>query len=82
MSVEFLRNLWYFALPAKALRKKQLVHKLMLGDSNAELFFRVTNLLDKDPPVIPSFAVLSTGTDTAVYDIVGRFYRTGLRFQF
>jgi len=32
MSVEFLRNLWYFALPATALRKRQLVHKLMLGE--------------------------------------------------
>ena len=32
MSVEFLRNLWYFAAPSKALRKKHLVHKLILGD--------------------------------------------------
>ena len=32
MSAEFLRNLWYFALPARALRKKQLVHKLLLGE--------------------------------------------------
>ncbi|MBI1212539.1 MAG: Rieske 2Fe-2S domain-containing protein [Alphaproteobacteria bacterium] len=32
MSVEFLRNLWYFATPSRALRNKQLVHKLLLGE--------------------------------------------------
>lgn len=32
MSAMFLRNLWYFALPSKAVKARKLVHKVLLGE--------------------------------------------------
>jgi outer membrane receptor protein involved in Fe transport len=50
------------------------------GDQNIELFGVVNNLFDKDPPNnIPS----SFGpTNNVLYDVVGRYYRAGVRFSF
>jgi hypothetical protein len=50
------------------------------GDRRVELFGVVNNLFDKDPPnQIPS----SFGpTNNVLYDVLGRFYRAGVRFSF
>jgi iron complex outermembrane recepter protein len=50
------------------------------GEQRVELFGVVNNLFDKDPPNdIPS----SFGpTNNVLYDVVGRYYRAGVRFAF
>ena len=50
------------------------------GEQQIQLFGVVNNLFDKDPPNdIPS----SFGpTNNVLYDVVGRYYRAGVRFAF
>ena len=50
------------------------------GDRNLQLFGVINNLFDKDPPVdAPS----SFGpTNNVLYDVVGRYYRVGVRFRY
>ena len=52
------------------------------GDRSVELFAAVNNLLDKDPPMIPSGAaggINESSTNGQFYDVVGRFFRFGAR---
>jgi iron complex outermembrane receptor protein len=46
-----------------------------------ELYFKVDNLFNKDPEPAPQ---TNTGIDVnpALYDVIGRMYRVGLRFNF
>ena len=53
------------------------------GNRSVELFGIVNNLLDKDPPMIPSGAaggINESSTNGQFYDVVGRFFRAGIRF--
>jgi iron complex outermembrane receptor protein len=53
------------------------------GNRSVELFGAVNNLLDKDPPMIPSGAaggINESSTNGQFYDVVGRFFRFGARF--
>jgi outer membrane receptor protein involved in Fe transport len=53
------------------------------GGHSAELFGVVNNLTDKDPPMIPSGAaggINESSTNGQFYDVVGRFFRAGIRF--
>jgi outer membrane receptor protein involved in Fe transport len=53
-------------------------------DRSVELFTAVNNLLDKDPPMIPSGAaggINESSTNGQFYDVVGRFFRFGARFS-
>jgi iron complex outermembrane recepter protein len=53
------------------------------GSRSAELFGIVNNLTDKDPPMIPSGAaggINESSTNGQFYDVVGRFFRAGIRF--
>jgi iron complex outermembrane receptor protein len=50
---------------------------------SAELFAVVNNLTDVDPPMIPSGAaggINESSTNGQFYDVVGRFFRAGIRF--
>ena len=50
---------------------------------SVELFATVNNLLDTDPPMIPSGAaggINESSTNGQFYDVVGRFFRFGARF--
>jgi outer membrane receptor protein involved in Fe transport len=52
-------------------------------DRSVELFTAVNNLLDTDPPMIPSGAaggINESSTNGQFYDVVGRFFRFGARF--
>jgi outer membrane receptor protein involved in Fe transport len=52
-------------------------------DRSVELFAAVNNLLDTDPPMIPSGAaggINESSTNGQFYDVVGRFFRFGARF--
>lgn len=49
------------------------------------LFIAVQNLFDRDPPVAPTtYGSIygHIGTNSALYDVVGRFFRAGVKFQF
>ena len=50
------------------------------GDSKVEIFGVINNLFDRDPPnALPS----SFGpTNNVLYDVVGRTYKVGVRFDF
>jgi outer membrane receptor protein involved in Fe transport len=53
------------------------------GSRSAELFAIVNNLFDTDPPMIPSGAaggINESSTNGQFYDVVGRFFRAGIRF--
>jgi len=50
-----------------------------------QFFAVVNNLLDQEPPFIPSGAAGGTresSTNPVFYDVIGRFYRFGLRFNY
>ncbi len=51
---------------------------------NFEAYFTVTNLFDRDPPLIPGGGQPGQPypTNTLVYDIFGRTYTAGIRFRF
>ena len=53
------------------------------GSNNAEAFFVVDNLMDKQPPPAPNqFAGATYGLMTnAMYDTIGRRFRAGVRFK-
>lgn len=54
----------------------------LTGDSKLEAYFKIENLLDKDPEVVAGASISALQTNPALYDVVGRFYRIGLRMQF
>lgn len=45
------------------------------------LFGAVRNLLDKDPPNLPSSSVAPLATNGALYDVVGRYFTVGVRIK-
>ena len=52
-------------------------------DRSVELFTAINNMLDTDPPMIPSGAaggINESSTNGQFYDVVGRFFRFGARF--
>jgi outer membrane receptor protein involved in Fe transport len=53
------------------------------GKRSVELFAVVNNLFDTDPPMIPSGAaggINESSTNGQFYDVIGRFFRAGIRF--
>ena len=53
-----------------------------LGRSKMELFIKVENLLDKDPPVVAQVGTSGLQTNPILYDVIGRAFRVGLRFTY
>ena len=52
------------------------------GDVDFEAYFKVENLFDKDPEVVAGTGLSALQTNPVIYDVVGRFYRLGLRMKF
>jgi outer membrane receptor protein involved in Fe transport len=52
---------------------------------DVELFLTVSNLLDKDPPVVATgpggFPYAASPTNPGLYDVLGRMFRAGVRFS-
>ncbi len=67
----FVDDVWYFDLNAA-------VNLIDNGKDRLQLFGAINNLFDKDPPndIPSSFGV----TNPVLYDVVGRYFRIGLRF--
>ncbi|WP_293972362.1 TonB-dependent receptor [Sphingomonas sp.] len=57
-------------------------HLKPAGSSQMEIFFKIENLLDKDPPVVAQVGTSGLQTNPTLYDVVGRAYRVGLRFKY
>lgn len=56
-----------------------------LGDSKAQLFVAIDNVFDRAAPVSPVISGqqhLNYGANSYVYDLIGRSYRAGVRFEF
>ena len=51
-------------------------------DGGVELYFKIDNLLDKDPPVAALNFSSGIQTNTALYDVLGRTYRVGMRLRY
>ena len=47
-----------------------------------QLYVNVANVFDKDPPLIPSSALVGGQTNVALYDTLGRYYTAGFRLKF
>lgn len=45
-------------------------------------FFTVENLFDKDPAIVSGTSISALQTNPILYDVIGRNYRVGVRFQF
>jgi hypothetical protein len=48
----------------------------------AELYFKIENLLDKDPPIAAGIASSTLQTNPVLYDTLGRNFRVGVRFRY
>jgi len=71
------------SVPAFLYLNPSASYRFELGEHRSvELFTAVNNLLDKDPPMIPSGAaggINESSTNGQFYDVVGRFFRFGAR---
>jgi outer membrane receptor protein involved in Fe transport len=66
----------YNSMPGRVYLDANVNYELNFGGkSTASLFFSVRNALDRDPPPLP------TGPNLAIYDVLGRVYRVGIRFS-
>ncbi len=53
-----------------------------VGDKDRfQFFWNINNLFDRDPPIIPSPTLL-VQTNAQFYDVIGRYYRVGVRLRF
>lgn len=53
------------------------------GDGELNFFTTINNLFDKDPPLIPGTVPgVNLPTNIALYDVVGRAFTAGVRFEF
>ena len=56
-----------------------------LGDGDWQMYFNVTNLFDKNPPLIPSYSVFTGtgyGANERLHDLLGRRFTLGMHFQY
>jgi iron complex outermembrane receptor protein len=47
-----------------------------------ELYLNIANVLDRDPPLLPSSALVGGQTNVSLYDTLGRYTTAGFRIQF
>lgn len=65
---------WYLDLSAG--------YRWAVGAAKMELFGGINNVLDNDPPVAPIDFIVPRQTNTGLYDVVGRYFYTGMRMRF
>jgi len=72
------------SIPAYAYLSFSAQYNLNVGGKDLQLFGTVNNLLDTDPPSLPSGTVgfaNETSTNPAYYDVIGRAFTLGVRFK-
>jgi hypothetical protein len=47
-----------------------------------QFYINVANVFDRDPPLLPSSALVGGQTNVALYDTLGRYYTAGVRLRF
>jgi hypothetical protein len=47
-----------------------------------ELYFTISNILNKAPPIIPGTGLFGTETNAELYDTMGRYFFGGVRMDF
>ncbi len=59
-------------------------YKFKVAEKDLEAFLTVNNLLNKDAPFLPGTGQpgINYPTEQALFDVVGRYYTTGIRFKF
>lgn len=65
---------WFFDLSAR--------YRTRVIGTALEFYAGIRNLLDQDPPIIPSASLVTYQTNPALYDVVGRFFYGGVRARF
>ncbi|NYI21938.1 TonB-dependent receptor [Sphingobium indicum] len=71
-------------IPAYAYLGLNLSQGITAGRTSFTLFGTINNLLDTDPPMIPSGSIgfaNETSTNPAFYDVIGRSFKIGVRFS-
>jgi outer membrane receptor protein involved in Fe transport len=46
-----------------------------------ELYLNIANVFDRDPPLLPSSALVGAQTNVGVYDTLGRYFTAGFRMR-
>jgi outer membrane receptor protein involved in Fe transport len=69
-------------VPAVSYLDLGVTYKFKVGGAHLELFGRVNNVFDKDPPIATTTNPFGLQTNTTLYDVIGRYYRAGLRFEY
>lgn len=61
----------------------RLAYRLPVLNDGVEVYVSVANVFDRKPvKVFHDSGTVPTGTDSSTYDIIGRYFRTGLTFKF
>ncbi|HZV56862.1 MAG TPA: TonB-dependent receptor [Sphingobium sp.] len=63
----------------------RLSYRAEIANADAEIFLSVTNLLDKDPPITPTFAAFTgyaTQANVSLFDVLGRRWVIGAKVKF
>ena len=50
--------------------------------NHCEVYFKIENLLNKDPAVVAGSSISALQTNPALYDVIGRNYRIGIRLKY
>lgn len=62
-----------------------IYYDINIGSSQATTFLAIANLFDKDPPVVGSgpagSAYATPATNQSLYDLLGRTFRVGIKFE-
>lgn len=73
------------SLPGAFYLDASVSYKMNWGSSDVETFFSVTNLTNKDPAMVPlgpaGISYAQAPVNAALYDILGRVYRVGVRMK-
>lgn len=51
------------------------------GERNLQVYLTVNNLFDRDPPIAPQGALIYFVTNMNQYDVLGRYFTAGVRFD-
>jgi iron complex outermembrane receptor protein len=65
---------WYTDLTAR--------YNFSIRDHDFTWFLTVNNVFDKDPPITPSPSTFQQPMNASLYDTLGRYTTTGIRFRF
>ncbi|AJP70798.1 TonB-dependent receptor plug domain-containing protein [Sphingomonas hengshuiensis] len=71
-------------VPAYAYMTLTLSQAIRLGNRSVEFFGVINNLMDTDPPMLPSGTIggaNETSTNPVYYDTIGRAFKVGFRFK-